>query len=529
MRRMLPLEQTVPFAVLVGAVLLTLFAASPLVQRLPSWDSGVFLYTDWRVTQGELPYRDVWDHKPPLVFVVDALGVWLGGGSRWGVWALEVISLTLAVSLAFVLIRRAFGAWSAWYAVVAILVNAFLTMDGGNYTTEYALPIQFAMLWVIAASPRDILSARRAFLLGVLSAALFWLKQNNLGIPCALCAYLLLQLIFCVQKRAVLASFAALLGGFAVVSLLVVAPFAFAGALGEFWEAAFAFNFAYIQQSWFERLIVLRYVPIFIPALGLTLFAVMGWLVGALSFGSALHERGAVLDNWRARIGALRGVENRESDASWTTAQTSRLTAIGLLALPAEAFWVALSGKAFGHYFLAFLPVMAVLAGFWLGSVLGVLERAGLSARTRGWFVLGLLAVLLLFASENVRSIGERLATRELDTIVNFIRKDTDPRDEIFIWGSGARILFETQRHTPTRFAYLNRVTNPKYADLQTENELLDGLAQNPPRWILRQDSASPMFSFPIESDEIRAKVSAILAMYQAHSAPDHWTVYERR
>src|SRR5262249_25377979 len=151
---------------LLGAVLLVFVFASPLFQRLTSWDSGIFLYVGWRVTEGAVPYLDAWDSKPPLIFAIDALGLFLGNGSRWGVWAIEVVSLLIAAVIAFALVERAFGKWPAIYASLAWLLNAFLVMDGGNYTTEYALPLQFALLWLIATASEASLSTRRAFVIG---------------------------------------------------------------------------------------------------------------------------------------------------------------------------------------------------------------------------------------------------------------------------------------------------------------------------------------------------------------------------
>jgi hypothetical protein len=54
--------------------LIVLLPNNPNNMTLPSRDSGVFLYVGWRLLQGDIPYRDIWDHKPPLIYFVDALG-----------------------------------------------------------------------------------------------------------------------------------------------------------------------------------------------------------------------------------------------------------------------------------------------------------------------------------------------------------------------------------------------------------------------------------------------------------------------
>lgn len=42
---------------LVALTLLVLVPASPLFQKLPSWDSGIFLYMGWRISAGAVLYR----------------------------------------------------------------------------------------------------------------------------------------------------------------------------------------------------------------------------------------------------------------------------------------------------------------------------------------------------------------------------------------------------------------------------------------------------------------------------------------
>jgi len=60
---------------LVVLVLGVMVPASPRFQKVPGGDSGIFLYTGWRVTEGALPYRDIWDHKPPLILLLMRLGL----------------------------------------------------------------------------------------------------------------------------------------------------------------------------------------------------------------------------------------------------------------------------------------------------------------------------------------------------------------------------------------------------------------------------------------------------------------------
>jgi hypothetical protein len=61
-------------------------------QHVPDRDSGVYLYVDAHPS-GDTPYVDVWDHKGPLIYFINALGVSIDPGGEKGIWLLEAIAL----------------------------------------------------------------------------------------------------------------------------------------------------------------------------------------------------------------------------------------------------------------------------------------------------------------------------------------------------------------------------------------------------------------------------------------------------
>ncbi len=76
---------------LVVLVMAVMVPVSPAIEHTPGRDAGVFLYVGSQILEGKVPYRDVWDHKQPLIFFINAAGLALSGGSLWGVWLAEVV------------------------------------------------------------------------------------------------------------------------------------------------------------------------------------------------------------------------------------------------------------------------------------------------------------------------------------------------------------------------------------------------------------------------------------------------------
>ncbi len=72
-------EHVLTVALMALAVLIVLNQANPLTTRLGR-DSGMYAYVASRVVRGDTPYLSAWEHKPPGIFFVDALGLALAGG-----------------------------------------------------------------------------------------------------------------------------------------------------------------------------------------------------------------------------------------------------------------------------------------------------------------------------------------------------------------------------------------------------------------------------------------------------------------
>src|SRR5512133_2827248 len=95
--------------ILLVLALIVLLPSSPIYYLLPGTDSSIFLYIGQKIRLGQFPYTTWYDHKPPLIFYINALRLTLGNGSRWGVWSLELISRSSVSLLEYQFLKRYFG------------------------------------------------------------------------------------------------------------------------------------------------------------------------------------------------------------------------------------------------------------------------------------------------------------------------------------------------------------------------------------------------------------------------------------
>jgi len=183
---------------------IVLIPTCPYIQRVPGRDSGVFLYAGQQILHGDIPYRDFWDHKPPLIFYINSIGLLLGANTIWGIWILEILFLFLAAILSFELLSQSFEKNLSCVITLLWLFSLSSIIQGGNLTTEYAIPIQFGILFLYFKSQyksnqlienkfQDYLIY---FIIGILSSLLILLKPNLCSIPLAVLIVLSLSYVF---------------------------------------------------------------------------------------------------------------------------------------------------------------------------------------------------------------------------------------------------------------------------------------------------------------------------------------------
>jgi hypothetical protein len=127
------------------AILYSLFASfiilicisnnSPILPQIDI-DSEVFKYAGRALDNGFLPYLDFFDHKGPIIFLLNYIGIKLH--IDYGVFFLEIISLTIVFYLFFCLETSSIGRLFVFLILIYLINNSY---DGGNLTETYALPI----------------------------------------------------------------------------------------------------------------------------------------------------------------------------------------------------------------------------------------------------------------------------------------------------------------------------------------------------------------------------------------------------
>lgn len=500
-------EVVVPIAVAILGTLISLFPSNPGNMTLPSRDSGVFLYVGWRLLNGNIPYRDVWDHKPPLIYVVDALGIAVSPDSLWGVWLLQFLFIFFTLLFIYKLLDQEFGIYAALAGSVILTSGLLTILEKGNVTEEYALAFQALASWMFLRAWTKDFPIRDSFWIGVLGGLAFNFKQTTIGIW--ITYGLLLLVIRLLQKKVPFQDLLSLLAGALVPSVVLMLYLASQGAFVDFWEQAFLYNFVYIGKHEGIR----RLIPVFIKGFaylqnGWVLYlSILGWLAG-LAYA------------WLKRRDLF--------------TQAHPLILMALVNLPVEVFFITISGRSILHYYLTPLPVMAILAGTLVYTVpflVGRITRMD-SQKVRRWAPGLVLAAIFLGQLGQIAyypAYVRVLRDNDYAPVIEYVSENTKDGEQVLLIGAESIVNFLAHREAPTRYVYQYPLAllgrRPMF------EEYFNQILENKPVLIIdtrgRDRLDEKLYpSMQKRSKIVREGVQQLAATYQQVARFDDWVVY---
>jgi len=202
-------------------------------------DMEVFRYMGLAISKGSVPYRDFFDHKPPLIYFLNYAG-WLADGA-WGLWVINT-SLALFATWLFFQRCRSFKLPYPW--LLPLLFNLMLRdnlISGGSNGTREFTALFFLLFFCLLVGK----SRYRDLWLGLLSGLIFFTQQEQV-------LSLIPFLIYTVLDKEVAPVFMRVLrmgAGFLIVLLPILLYFAIHHSLVWFWQDAFLFNFSWYTSE----------------------------------------------------------------------------------------------------------------------------------------------------------------------------------------------------------------------------------------------------------------------------------------
>jgi len=450
------------------ALALSLVAAA--VMRLPvlglplERDEGAYAYVARIWLQGGLPYRDVFDHKPPLIYLLYMPALLVGDPGPVAIRLWNSILFVLQLPLLYAIGRKLWDQTGALLAVVMYaIIGSTFSLQALVLNTEQALvlPALIGLFALVHAVESERL--RWAFLYGLALGLVSLIKPT--AVP------FLVPLVLLGRAPGLPGRIRRLLvagSGLLLPFIPVVALWGWAGALDELGFALITYNRLYAAQT-----------------LG-------RWSIGEILQIFALISPLLICAIGGGALGGFREIRRRQRlvVALWT---------LGFLA-------AALAGlRAYVHYYYPALHGLVLLA---VGVVTTLHQPVGEPAPARSRLAqaaavaLLLLVLLLPSVSNSMRQfrksptdLAQALYGPEgrdyfaaTEQVAAYIRAHTQPGDRIYVWGSEPAIYLLSERQASSRYIY----TYPLELVPDAEIELLRELRDNPPAVVVSYRGALP-------------------------------------
>lgn len=218
-------------------------------------DSPFFQTIGLGIVQGKVPYVDLFDHKGPVPFFMDALGYSLGMG-RTGLFMVQLVSFTITLLL-FLKIAGLFtdSHKKSLQAVALSMIPLADFITEGNQVEEWQLPYIALALYLVC---KYILSgsgkhpAWQGLVYGLCFGMVFYNRPND-GVMWvgSLMAGLSLMWIVGKEYRRLFVNLAAFIGGFVIVTIPILAYFHYHDAIYDLFYGMILHNIQYAGDALF--------------------------------------------------------------------------------------------------------------------------------------------------------------------------------------------------------------------------------------------------------------------------------------
>lgn len=214
-------------------------------------DSSAYLYIGSQINLGKVPYLDMFDHKGPLLYFVNAFPFFIGGSWK-SIYLIEGCLLTIVTILLFNIFSKLNYQQYKYFLTSIFLISFLLIFNGGNLPETYIfLILSICYLVVFYFVENDQIDAikntslRKIFFwLGFAIGLIALIKISNIA------GIIFLTIFFGYQKKGVDNSL--LLFSLAGAMMPIIPTIAWLysnGALDEFINQYFIYNFFYIEDE----------------------------------------------------------------------------------------------------------------------------------------------------------------------------------------------------------------------------------------------------------------------------------------
>ncbi|AXG38649.1 prepilin-type cleavage/methylation protein [Enterococcus gilvus] len=445
-----------PFLLLffVFVVIIFSFRDNPFSKVLSGHDSSMFLYFGKGISDGLVPYKDMLDHKGPVLFIIEYLAVLIGFGNiPLGIWVLECLFLIGSITFLYKTNRLYTDNKLIASVSVAFLMPLFiLCYDGGNYSEEFALLFISCAFYLFS---KIIIQNKKSkieyMLIGILGALTFFIRVNMISLWVVFCLYLVFINVHDKKYSILIQQIKGIfLGGF-LTTMAIILVSLLQNNLKQMFHQAFVMNILYSESDLIGKLETARSFIELLLKTG-TLPMVLIFFISFLSSKRELSTKVFIV-----------------------------LSSYFLL----NFFTVVLSGRYYTHYLITqFAPLAVVLSLSIQFITTSIVNKKKLFLASMLLLLTTLPASIPAIETYNLgfkNYSGSEV--EQIKGISKFIKENSSQNDTIYVHNINANIYLLSDRYSNSRFFVLPAINYDKFPEMQSE--FSKEMKSNPPKFIV--------------------------------------------
>ena len=419
-----------------------------------SGDSAIFKTVALMMDKGYMPYKDTFDHKGPLLYVINYLGLKISYFR--GVWVFEAIFMTITLFMLYKIARLKTKISSSILVALTAMSLLFDYFYGGNLTEEYAMPfIAISEYVFLAYLLMGKISWYRIAISGISMGAVCLLRPNMISVWIVFCTAIFFRKIWEREWKQLGQFILWFVIGFSIIVIPFIVWLAANGALRSCIDDYIFFNMEYSSEESGGSSLSAQWN---------TFFTFASSTVYLMAFiGIVFHMKKKLFLNIAYAVYMI----------------------IGLIL-------VSISGRNYNHYGMVLVPVVVYPLSLLMEDV-EKLQNQDIARVINILITVYMMATVIIPKSiGTIKEIGfyyENKDGDQFDETINEICQTvsnlTSEDDAISAYGSMAIVYVKTHRIHATHYSYLDPIVQVKP---EIMDEYMEQLSDELPPVIVVQD-----------------------------------------
>ncbi len=441
-----------------------IFLHSPFSKVFPWMDSSAFLYMGKAMLNEKIIYIDIFDHKGPFMFILQAIGMLLS--EKFGVWIIEILSLFIFYFMIYKTLNIIFNKKIAILSLLTLTIFAPFYTNIGNYTETFSLALIAISLYIFLKylSEKDNgITIFYSVITGITLMLTLLIRLNNAIMWVIFCPLMFFYYIFTKRYKNALKLFIGVMTGMLIVFIPFAIYFSVFNVWSEFFFQYITLNLKYIGGG---NKIESMFFFLETPATILVLLPLLFLLFKEI--------REQIKKNYLLFI------------SSYVYYILTFLCVI-------------LSGFEYPHYGILFFPCYAINFGYLYYFFHLIIEKYIKENSISKLYIINMLILILalcvclfqnnifyyyknhwyVFSNKNARS--------ELYELAEVIRENTKAEDEIIVFGNYPELYLVSERYSSSKYFQLNwssfsenkKIVNEFLSDLRSDKTKLFVINKN--------------------------------------------------